>query len=371
MPKVSLLRLVLCVVFLGSCAGFRADAATDGSPLVSPELLKHAGLKSVWENVLPIKKGEKLKEMYFLRDRIYALSDRNFMVCLDRNKGKTVFARSMAAPGLPVDSPKLFVDKLMSIGGKNLIELDPETGAEKKVTNVGFSIACPPARNSDFFYLASPDRRLHALRIEDKVQIFEVAAENESKITSIVADEESVVFATDAGNVISIAAGKPRRLWQFDAAESISGQLHKDADSLFFASRDTNVYRVDIVALTQVSLAWKYQTDGRLTEAPGVTQMVVYQVVHDKGLTAIDRDSGRFMWRVPGGVGLLAEAADKAYVFTKTRTLVVMDNITRKKLYEVNFAGASRYTANTEDSLIYVGDEKGRLCCLRPVGLTE
>jgi len=98
-----------------------------------------------------------------------------------------------------------------------------------------------------------------------------------------------------------------------------------------------------------------------------VTQQVVYQSVPRKGLTAIDKQSGQFMWSVPGGVDLLAEAKDRAYVITKNRTLVVMDNLSSKKLYSVNFAEVTRHTANITDSKIYIADEHGRIACLEPV----
>jgi hypothetical protein len=104
-----------------------------------------------------------------------------------------------------------------------------------------------------------------------------------------------------------------------------------------------------------------------LDREPRVTQQVVYQNVPGKGLTAIDKQSGLFMWSVPGGVDILAEAKDRAYVITKNKKLVVMDNLTEKRLYSVNFAEVSRHTANTMDSKIYIADEQGRIACLQPV----
>ncbi len=97
-----------------------------------------------------------------------------------------------------------------------------------------------------------------------------------------------------------------------------------------------------------------------------MTREIVYQYVRDKGLTAIDKRSGKFIWQVPGGVELLAEADGKAYVITKIGTLVVMDNRKAKRLYSVNCAAVSRYVANVADSKIYIADEAGRIACLKP-----
>ncbi len=104
-----------------------------------------------------------------------------------------------------------------------------------------------------------------------------------------------------------------------------------------------------------------------LDRGPRVTEKIVYQYVRDKGLTAIDRETGKKIWQLPEGVDLLAEAKGKAYVITNEGTLVVMDNKKAKRQYCVDFVGVSRYAVNTVDSKIYVADKSGRIACLKPV----
>jgi outer membrane protein assembly factor BamB len=138
--------------------------------------------------------------------------------------------------------------------------------------------------------------------------------------------------------------------------------------SLFFASKDTNVYRVDIVGLPERKrLVWKHQTAAVLDKAPRVTQGIVYQPVRGKGLIAIDRATGALLWSVPGGIDLLTEAGNKAYVLTNAGTLVVMDNVQAKKLYSANFVEVSKHVSNVTDDIIYIADNHGRIACLQPV----
>jgi len=332
--------------------------------LVSLELLGAGNLEILWQNKLPMKKSESLERLFILGDYIYALSDHNYMVSLNREKGNVIFSRYVAPVGFPVVGLELYKNELFSIVGNKLVEINPETGTERIAKRLRFGVVCPAARNSSYFYLGGADRRVHTLRAEDKVQIFEVAAENDSMITSIVANEDFVVFATDAGNVISITPDRPNRLWQFDAADGVVGPIVRNAESLFFASKDTNVYRVDILT---GDFVWKYQTAAVLERGPRVTQEVVYQYVRDKGLTAVDRETGVCLWQLPEGVDLLAETEGKAYVITNRAELVVMDNKKAKRLYSVNFAGVSKYAANTADSKIYIADKSGRIACLQPV----
>jgi len=368
-------RIVLLVSLLVFCAAASVATAEGGSRwLVSPELLEHGKLKLLWQKELPMKKTESLERLFVLGERVYALSDRNYMVCLNSAKGDVLFSRPFASLGFPVLGLELYEDELVSelisvIGGR-LIEINAEFGTERNATRVEFGITCPAVRNSSYFYLAGADRRMHTLRAKDKVQAFEVAAENDSMITSIVAGEDFVVFGTDAGNVISITPDGPKRLWQFDAADSIIGPIVRDGESLFFASKDTNIYRVDVIyraGMATEKLVWKYQAAAVLDKAPRVTRGVVYQYVRYKGLEAIDKKSGKFMWQVPEGVDLLAESAGKAYVIAKKGKLVVMDNKRAKRLYSVNFARVSRYVANVVNSRIYIADRAGRVACIKPI----
>jgi len=346
-------------------AGFAAEKSSP--PLVSPELLKHAGLKILWENELPIKKTESLERLFVLGNRVYAISNRNYVLSLSREDGKIVFGKTVAPAGLLMEGMKLYGDELVYVNGSSLVQIDAQSGIEQKTVDVGQGMTCPAARNRSYFYLAGIDKRLHVLRADDMVQTFEVSADNESVITSILTDDNFVIFATGAGNVICIAPNRPYRLWQFDASGAIAGPVVRDWMSLFFASQDMNVYRVDMVGLPERRrLVWKYQAAGVLEEAPRVTQRVVYQHVRGKGVVAIDKETASLLWSVPGGVDLLAEAKGRAYIITDAPMLVVMDNAKAKKLYSVNFADVSKYAANSMDDKIYVADKRGRMACLQP-----
>jgi len=343
-------------------------AGSNSRPLVAPELLKHAKLKMLWENELPIKKTESLERLLMLNNRLYAISNRNYLIYLNKKNGNIIFGRNIAPASFPIAEFNPYGDELLSVDGNRLIQIDAQSGTESKKMDAGFGISCPAARNSTYIYLAGVDNRLHVFRAKDRVKTFEVAAENDSLITSILAEENSVIFGTAAGNIISIAPDTPQRQWQFDASKAIAGPIVKDGMSLFFASKDTNVYRVDIVGLPEKKqLAWKHQTAAVLEKEPRVTKGIVYQHVHGKGLIAIDRATGALLWSVPGGIDLLAEAGNRAYVITNTGTLVVMDNVKAKMLYSANFAEVSKNVSNVTDDIIYIADNLGRIACLQPV----
>ena len=82
--------LVLLVVLLALCVvQSNIAVASHSERLVSLELLNHAGLKIIWESELPIRKGESLEQLLLLGNRVYAISDRNYVTSLDKANGKS------------------------------------------------------------------------------------------------------------------------------------------------------------------------------------------------------------------------------------------------------------------------------------------
>lgn len=357
-------KLVLGAVFFVFCYVSAAEVENGYERLVQPEVLKQAELEILWETKLPIRSQENLEHLFILGNRIYGLTNRNFIFSLSREKGNMIFIRSIAGVGLPVVGLGLYQDKLFSVAGSELIEINADSGMDLGSKRLEFSASCPAARNESYFYVAGTDRRMRAFRSDDKVRVFEVAAEDDSRIVSVLADEEFVIFATDTGCCVSMAPDKPAKLWQFNAAENIARPIAKDEQSLFAASRDTNIYRLNIQT---GQLVWKYQTGAMLEKGPCVTESVVYQHAQNEGLSAIDKESGKLLWQLSNGVDLLAEAEGKSYVITNSEMLVVMDNEKAKQVNSVELAGVSIYAANTADSKIYIADKKGRIACLRPI----
>lgn len=357
------LFLVGCLMASGPIG---ITAAQVSSWPLSKEMLSHARLDLLWQESIAVKKGERLDTMMVLEDRLYLRSNRNYVWSIDRNSGRMVFNRSVAPAGFPILGWVPYGDSLITVIDNQLVELSKDTGAQQRVIDLELSILAPPVRNGEFFYVSAADRRLHVFRAKDLVRIFKVAADNDSLFTSVSADDNRVILGTDAGNVMSLVPDAAKKWWQFDAGAALAGPVVVDGRSLFFASKDTQVYRVDITGPTARTMAWKYQTEAILDRGPRVTATVVYQYAISRGLTAIDKRSGQKLWSLPEGIDLLAEAGGKAYVTTKLNTLVVMDNVAGKPLYAVNFSPVTEYAANVIDANIYVADQQGHVACLRP-----
>ncbi|MBN2589994.1 MAG: PQQ-binding-like beta-propeller repeat protein [Sedimentisphaerales bacterium] len=365
--KYSFVLTCILLVFFQSQNSFAG--MNDSKHLVSPELLKFANLQLVWENAIPLNNNETLEQMLILGDQIYLISDRNFTMALNRQNGKNIFYRDLALDGLKAEKFIDVNDQIIYVVGNKFIELEKQSGIQKKTTEVSFGITAPVVRNNSFFYVGGTDDRLHIFDANNRLETFKVAGNDDSLVTTAVADEDFIIFGTKKGNIYSMLPDAPKSLWEFEAAGGLVGQIIRDANSIFFACEDMNVYRIDVPSIYSKSFVWKTLVPGMIQKNPRVTDDMVYQSAFSKNMSisAIDRDSGRIIWEVSGGLELLAQSRGKAYVITEDGMLVVMHNASSKQVYSVNFANVSRQAYNTIDSKIYIGDKSGRVACLEPL----
>jgi outer membrane protein assembly factor BamB len=332
--------------------------------LVPRDIAESGDFKIVWQLNLPVNGQEQLEKLFIFGNRVCGLSSRNFLTCLNRTDGNVIFSNSIASPGLPLMGMKYFENELITIVGNKITEISTESGTQKSFRAVTAGATCPAVRNNDFFYVAGIDKRLHVLKASDKVLAFEAAAENSSLITTVLAEQDLVFFATDKGNVICMRADKAAKVWQFDAPAAVTGAIVSDSDSLYFACRDTSIYKLNMLS---GDLGWKYQTQAIPDSSPQVGAKVIYQNIPDVGLIAVSKGTGKQLWQVDNGMGLLSESGDKAFVVTKSGAIVAMDNAKGKQLYSVNIGKPVKFAVNTMDSKIYIADSEGRLACLEPV----
>ncbi len=366
-----LMSVLVGAVLIQGCAKDKNSLAepTESRPmpgelLVSTQSLRQADLEFTWSYVMPMQPSEQLKTFTILDDRLYAVSSRNYLVSLDRQKADPVYSWQLASPGTTLYGLKNYDGRLYSIIGADLVMLDGREGTELLREPLGFGPVCPPARNNHFYYIAGTDRRVHVIRSADMVPVFEVSANDDGGITCVRADDDFVAFATDAGTLAAMMPDRPTQLWRFEAAGAVNAPVVYDGRQFIFSSGDAYIYAID---RSRGKLLWKYLTPALLTDGPKATERYVYQYVTGYGLLAINKANGALAWRLPEGIDLLAEDGRKVYVMAKQNKIVVMDNKDLKKLYEVEIPGVTIWAANTVDAKIYLADKAGRIACIKPI----
>ena len=358
MKKLIFLTGMICFSALAGAAQVRND-----SPLVSAELIREAGWTYNWQMNLPLKTGEKITQLSMVESRLYAMTDTNILFCIDRKKGRVGCSSQLSASRLPVCRPTYYDDKFWFIVGSEMMVFDPAVGdfpIKENFPQVGSSTECGLARNDDYIYISGSDNRLHAINTDGFWQQFTATADNDSPIVSVLATDDIVVFATQAGNVVGMSPNEAKKLWQYDVTGKIKGQLVLDGDDIYVGSFDSKLYKL---RLSDGKLSWKspFYSGAPIRDSFSVGSEIVYLYTPLNGLYGVNKKTGQSVWQVVLGEGMICETPQKGFVFASPGVVKVMDNKTGKELYSVNFSSVQRYAVNTTDSVMYLADEKGRL----------
>jgi hypothetical protein len=142
--------IALLVSLSASCA-VQSGAGSSLKPLVSSELLKHAKLKMLWDNELPIKKNENLDRLLLFDKYLYAITNRNFILSLNQKNGSIIFGKTIETAGLPITGMRLYDNEIMYVSSDSqLVQFNAQSGIVEKSTDIGFSVTCPVAPTIDF-----------------------------------------------------------------------------------------------------------------------------------------------------------------------------------------------------------------------------
>jgi hypothetical protein len=364
----AMLPMHLSLVLGGILIGLFPFAQTYGSPpLLDPNDLAEIGLKMAWQRPLPLYEDESIEALVLREDRLYLLTDRNYVISLRRHDGGAIFMRKLGFEGFTVNGWQLEGDQLLTAVGEVLTVLSPKTGSTLGAKDFGFNLACAPVSNEQGIYLAGTDHRVHAIGRKDHVVHYGVGTPSGGSITGVKADKNRIVMASDGGDVMAMRTGtQPIQSWVFQAGGSIAGPLVVDSDSLFLACHDTYVYRLNLNPQAE-RLVWRTQCDAPLETGPWVTANTVYQFMKNVGVMAIHKDTGATLWTQAGASDLLAESGPWAYLWTHDRKIVVMDNEKGQWAHMLTAPQLTIPCMNTIDAEIYLADDQGRIVCLTPV----
>ena len=344
-----------------------AGIASGASPLLDPNALADIGLRIAWQRPLPIYEDETLEQFVLRDDRLFLLTSGNYAIAIQRDNGSTIFMKRMAPKGFEVNGWQLSEDGLLSSIGEVLTVMGPNTGTVRGYKDFKVNLTDAPASNTDGVYLAGRDHRIHAIGRKDHVVHYQVGAKSGAAVTAVAAGGHGVVLATSAGDVMALTSGtQPIIRWEFQARDAVAAPLVIDADRLYFASRDSYVYRLNLDPRAK-RLVWRTQCDALLDTAPLVTASVVYQALGCDSMMALDKETGAALWTQTGVCSLLAQSGPWAYLWTEDQKIVVMDNEKGQWAHMIAAPGLVYACTNTQDAEIYLADDQGRIVCLTPV----
>jgi outer membrane protein assembly factor BamB len=354
------------VMLYWSVTAAQADDSIQQRELVSPSLVSRAGWTWDWQIKLPVRSHETLNRMYVFDEYLYALTDTNMLFCMDRKTGAMRFVTSLSSNKLPVCPPAYFENKLWFLVGNEMVTVDPWAGSiveKHSFAQIGNTFECGLAINENYIYITGSDRRLHAFSRDGYWRAFTATADNDSPIISLWASEDIVLFATEAGNIVSMSHDQALKIWQFDATGTIRSGLMISQGAAYIGSEDTKLYKLD---LRSGRSAWTkpFSAGARLRNPVTFGKTLVYLPAGPMGVYGIDQNSGQAIWHVSDGIGILTETDKQSFVMSRPGILKVMDNKTGRQAYSVNFNQVTQFTAMMDEPKLYIADNSGRVASI-------
>lgn len=343
---------------------FEQIEKSDITDFINSETLYDAGLEKVWENDLAIAKKEYLESISIEGGYLYALSNRNFLFSLNRNKGNILFSKEITQPGLPVLGFRKHEENVMTVAGNRLMVVSPITGEVKETFSEDYTISCLPARNGGYYYIGATDGILRAVGVKDKIGIHNITGRYNSEIVSVFFHKTyGVIFATKAGNIVFANNVLLSKLWDFTVSEGLSVPVSIKGDYLYAIADDSKLYKI---SLANGSLQWKTPVGLPEDKKPVVGNRNVYQLTEDKEVIAVDKNSGKIVWKLENAKGALNEINGKSYI-ASNGGLKIIDSATGEIKRELILDKNCIYGVNLDDELVYIADRVGNICCVKPI----
>ncbi len=367
MKKNIALGLMLTSVILCGCSSKEAASAREmtfatkknaGIDIVAPGLLSGADLKLDWQNDVPLAVGEKINHVVVAKEYLYIITELNTVICYERITGSLRFVKQLARPNLPMMRPSEYEGALYAVIGDELWKLDPKSATVSLRQKLVNSAVCPVIFSGENMYVAGLDNRISCYDSNENWLKFQVTADNDSRITSVVVEDEFMWFATAKGNVHCASAYDTTKHWSFNVSSRIIGDIVKSDKFIYVSSEDTVLYKIN--ALTG-ALVWKAHLGSALTSSAIVYDDIVCQQSNLNGTYGIDVQSGRILWQEPNGKSFVARDERNIYIFTSDNLLSIIDNRLGKSIMKVNFSPVSLCGKNVHDGNIYVLGSSGKL----------
>ncbi len=346
------------MMFVGSWAG--AVSAADDSENVLTAVLEKAALKVVWQTQFPRQKGEVFERFFVHSGNIYALTKDNILLAVDAAEGTFKWSSKLATSEPFCSEPFYYQGKMLFVLGQRIVEVLEQDGRILMKMDVDFSPSTNAVRNDELLFVGCLEKRLYAIRLADKVRIWQSVFSTQPLGRLAILDDKVYVGCEDGSFYVSRTETR-ELVWKLDTAGQLTGAVIA-GDECYVPSMDTALYCLD--AGSGKALRPKYRAGGSLAVLPIVTETAIYQPIEHKSLLCLNRNDGTVRWELNDGESFLAEGKDITYCVSLDNEVVLMSNVTGKKVLAFQVPGVTLYAPNSESSRVYLGTVGGNVICL-------
>ncbi|MCB9849922.1 MAG: PQQ-binding-like beta-propeller repeat protein [Phycisphaerales bacterium] len=358
------------------CVFMLAASTAFGQALLDQQQLSKLGYLQFWKTNIDLNRARTVTGAYVLDDTLYITTDSGDVHAIHAGAGLSRWAQNIAESVYQIFPPTHSV----TASGTPLVvfSTSPRTLVIDQV--LGDVIADMPLElaatgsavvSGERMFLGSADGHLYAMlwtdpRTSAAVRLWRVMAGGPvTGAPVLVNNGDDLIFASQSGSVYCCTSAAKILNWQTPTGGPIMGDIVVDGPSVFVASTDRSLYRLDAIS---GSRRWRLRFPEPLNEGPIVTGGLAFQYCEGEGITAVDAESGEKLWQVPEARGFVCRGIDHVLLVTADNDLLKIDSENGKTLARVDLPTNVVPVTNTRDDTIYLASHQGSLLCAKPAG---
>jgi outer membrane protein assembly factor BamB len=257
-------------------------------------------------------------------DFLYTLSDDGYLYKLQRRSGKPVWSFNTHSGNVTREWPKPDTDiydfltsgatianGILYIGSadKRLYAVDAESGLEKWHFETQDIVRSTPAIANGLVIFGSRDHNVYALDAKTGALQWKLDTLREVTSSPLVADDTAYI-GSRSSDLLALDATTGKVRWKFFYWSSWVESSARMRDGILYVG-SSDYQQLFAIDAARGKLVWKFNTDGSAWSTPAVTGKRVYigavgvlnyyLIDHHGGFFAVDRISGKVIWRYPFG----------------------------------------------------------------------
>lgn len=356
-----------------------AGAASADDFFVAERSLDRLGYFKYWDIALELSRGGQVVAAHLVDDTLYVVTDKGDMHAVHAGVGLPRWSQHLAESVYHVFTPSHFAyhnGKALGVytTSRRTIIADRYSGEFVADMPLEQAMAGTTIASGDFLFFGGNDGYFYCMiwsdpRTPSPIMSWKVMTGGPVTATPVFVNEgQDIVFASQNGVVYNATALQRILNWSFKTGGPVTGDIHVDPDSVYVASTDRSLYRVDTTSGVQ---RWRLRFQDPLREGPTVVAQTVYQYSAREGLAAVSADNGKVLWKSPAARSLVCSNEGRICVASVSDELQVLDSATGDILATERLQRAVVTVRNTRDNSMYLVSAHGTILCARPEGASH
>jgi len=327
-----------------------------------------AGLDYFWKDFL--SRRDRINKAFVVHKRLYVETADYKLYSYDDRTGIRMWAHQMNNSlnyGVVFDREQK--DVLHILVENILIALDYDTGIRKSRRPLPFSISSEPIVDRFNFYAGASDSRLYAL---DKTTLYEKwhFTTGGYVCSRPYIKDNFIYFGSHDNNVYCLNLATGEQVWKYSTQRPVSAGIVGIEDFIYVGSQDQNLYCLHTLfqGREDKQVKWSYPTGSIILETPLLIGKSIYVSTQDRGIFALDRETGALKWHLEDGKKFLMLGKRKAYVLNDKYEIQVLDNETGKKHYRIDVRDFDVFVTNETSDILFLIKSRSHILVLKEMG---